>query len=116
MSTGYDDFSMITAFFSQLVSTLPLLVVWIIGLVLSLTRMGQDRRYGLMAVAFVIFLLAGLAGSFSGVLVASVAASRDVAAASAAITMFSLAIVLVNCIGWIVLLVAIFRRPAPVDA
>ncbi|KAB8143742.1 hypothetical protein F8S13_07475 [Chloroflexia bacterium SDU3-3] len=116
MSNGYDDFSMLTTFFSQLVSTVPLLVIWIIGLVLSLTRMGQDRRYQLTAVAFGIFLLAGLAGSFSGVLIASVAARSDITTASWVIGLFGLAIMAVNCVGWVLLLLALFRRPAPVDA
>jgi len=95
----------------QLAVTSPLLLVWLVGIVLAVLRL-HDARFRLVLIALILFLILNVTGTVVNLVLPISLQRRFMPAAEigAILGGVGLVRVLLETVGWVLLLVALFRR------
>ncbi|WP_216328610.1 hypothetical protein [Deinococcus aestuarii] len=98
----------------QLAVASPVWIVLVVGIVLAAGRRDEaPARYGLMLAALVLFLVLGVAGTLVSALLPFVAVRQALTATQMGVVyaVTGVASTLLHAAAWVLLLIAVFRRP-----
>ncbi len=109
----------VRVFFTQLAFYIPLMIVWLIGLILAIVTWKQHPKASLLALrAFVIFLINILLSTANSLLPLYLHNNANMSSASiSTISMIAgIVIQIISVAAWILIIVAIFSRRKAIDS
>lgn len=94
----------------------PFLVVYLVGLVLAVVRWGEDPTKALLAtLGFALFMVVSAVGAYSSMLpMLAVEKGQSAGEIGQTMVMISGFTTVLGITSWVLLLIALFRRPPPV--